>query len=173
MHLAEKKDITLKEISKFHELKKEEILKLENFVDLILEKNENFNFIGRSTAEDIWNRHILDSAQLLQYIDNKNIKFADFGTGAGFPGMVLSILGLKDIALVEKSFRKSEFLHQAKEISDNKIFIYQSKLEEMPPVKFNCIISRALAPLNKLLTHSQKFLAKRWILFIFKGKKFN
>ena len=173
MHLAEKKDLALNKIKEFHNLEDSQIEKLENFVSLILQENQNFNFIGKSTIDDIWDRHILDSAQILQFIDDKNIKFADFGSGGGFPGIPLSILGLKNISLIEKSFRKSEFLHKAKIISDNQIYIHQSKLEEMPSVKFDCIISRALAPLDKLLNYAKTFLEPGGYCLFLKGKNLN
>ncbi len=107
---------------------------------------------------------------MLQYIDNKNGKFADFGTGAGFPGMVLSILGIKEMHLVEKAFRKTEFLRRTKLFSQNRVFVHQSKLEELTNVEFDCIVSRALAPLDKLLGYSKKFLKKDGYCLFLKGK---
>lgn len=173
MQFAEKKDLALEKIRKFHPISEIETKNLQKFVDLILSENQNFNFIGKSTIQDIWHRHILDSAQILQFTpseNNKNKKFADFGSGAGFPGVVLSILGIKDMALIEKSFRKSQFLHKTKEISPNNIYVHGSKLEEMPNIKFDCITSRALAPLDKLLNYSKKFLNEDGYCLFLKGK---
>jgi 16S rRNA (guanine527-N7)-methyltransferase len=167
----EKKDLALKKIAEFHEFQDNEIEKLQKYVSLILQENNNYNLIGRSTIDDIWDRHIVDSAQILQFIDDKSKKIADFGSGAGFPGIVLSILGAENMNLVEKSFRKSEFLHQAKIISDNKIYIHNSKLEEMINVKFNCIVSRALAPLDRLLNYALNFLEKDGYCVFLKGRK--
>ena len=72
---------------------------------------KKMNFIGKSTRCIIWNRHILDSAQILQYLDqeNKKVFTLDVGTGAGFPGIVLALLGRKDILLCEKSIKKYNF----------------------------------------------------------------
>lgn len=170
MQIDTKKDTTLDAIRKFHPLNDAQIKSLEGFVSLLLQENDKFNFIGKSTVENVWERHILDSAQLLRFIENKNSKFADFGTGAGFPGMVLSILGLREIHLVEKAFRKTEFLRQAKSLSQNRIFIHQSKLEELSNIEFDCIVSRALAPLDKLLSYTQKFLKKDGYCLFLKGK---
>lgn len=161
----------LEQIKNFHSLTEEEVCALENFVEFLLQENEKFNFIGKSTIDDLWNRHILDSAQLLQFIDNKNLKFADFGTGAGFPGMVLSILGVKEMHLVEKSFRKADFLRKSREFSPNKIFVSQKDLREMEEEKFDVIVSRALAPLPKLLDYSTKFLKKDGYCLFLKGRK--
>lgn len=170
MQLEIKKDATLAEIKKFSTLSANQIKSLEDFVILLLQENDKFNFIGKSTVDNVWERHILDSAQLLKFIDNKNAKFADFGTGAGFPGMVLSMLGIKEIHLVEKAFRKTEFLRRAKLFSQNRVFIHQSKLEELSNLEFDCIVSRALAPLDKLLGYTKKFLKKDGYCLFLKGK---
>ena len=138
---------------------------------MLLKENNNFNLIGKSTINDIWHRHILDSAQILKYIDNKNVKFADFGSGAGLPGIVISILGIKEMHLVEKSFRKCEFLNKAKITSNNHIFIHQAKLEEVEKIKFDVITSRALASLKNLLQYCNKFLNKDGYALFLKGKK--
>lgn len=170
MQLELKKAAALERIRKFYNVTQAQEQALESFVSLLLSENEKFNFIGKSTVQNTWERHILDSAQLIQFIENKSLKFADFGTGAGFPGMVLSILGLREIHLVEKAFRKTEFLRQAKQFSQNRVFVHQSKLEELSNIEFDCIVSRALAPLDKLLGYTQKFLKKDGYCLFLKGK---
>jgi 16S rRNA G527 N7-methylase RsmG len=119
------------EINNFFMLNSAQKKCLEDYVSKLLQENENFNFIGKSTIDQTWHRHILDCAQLIQFIKNPQKKFADLGSGAGLPGMVLSILGLKEIHLVEKSFRKADFLRKIKNISPNRVFIHQAKLEEL------------------------------------------
>ncbi|OFW81280.1 MAG: 16S rRNA (guanine(527)-N(7))-methyltransferase RsmG [Alphaproteobacteria bacterium RIFCSPLOWO2_01_FULL_40_26] len=160
-------------MKKFCELKNSQEKNLEDFVIALLQENQNFNFIGKSTIENIWERHILDSAQLLRFITNKNIKFADLGAGAGLPGFVLSILGLREIHLIEKSFRKADFLRKVKLLSNNRVFIHQAKIEELSQMEFDCIISRALAPLPKLLEYTKKFLKKDGYCLFLKGKNLN
>lgn len=171
MKLEIKKNNILAQIKNFCDLEKSKINNLEEFVLLLLKENLKYNLIGKSTIEDVWSRHILDSAQLLKYMDNKNLKCADFGTGSGFPGLVLSILGLKEIHLVEKSFRKCEFLRKAKLLSPNRVFIYQAKLEELKGIEFDIIFSRALAELNELVGYSNLFLRKNGYCLFLKGKK--
>ncbi|NBV07306.1 MAG: 16S rRNA (guanine(527)-N(7))-methyltransferase RsmG [Proteobacteria bacterium] len=170
MQLEIKKDAALAEIRKFSSLSSTQIKNLEDFVLLLLQENGQFNFIGKSTVDNVWERHILDSAQLLRFIENKNSKFADFGSGAGFPGMVLSILGLREIHLVEKAFRKAEFLRRSKLFSQNRVFIHQAKLEELNNIEFDCITSRALAPLEQLLIYAKKFLKKDGYCLFLKGR---
>lgn len=170
MQLEIKKNAAFNEIKKFYELNNSQIKNLEDFALLVLQENQNLNLIGQSTIENIWERHVLDSAQLLRFIDNKNAKFADLGSGAGFPGMILSILGLREIHLIEKAFRKSEFLRRAKLLSNNRVFVHQAKLEELSAMEFDCIVSRALAPLDQLLDYTKKFLKKSGYCLFLKGK---
>lgn len=164
------KTAVFNEIQKLCQASPAQLQALENYVELLLKENNNYNLIGKSTIDDSWNRHILDSAQIMPYITNKNAKIADFGTGAGFPGVVISILGIKEVHLIEKSFRKCEFLRQAKLLSPNRIYIHQAKLEELPEHKFDVIVSRALASLDKLLAYSQKFLKNDGYTLFLKGK---
>jgi len=168
--IDQKKHDSFNQIKKFCELSTLQEKKLTDFVSLLLSKNQNYNFIGNSTIENIWERHILDCAQLLKFIDNYNLKFADFGSGAGLPGIVLSILGLKEIHLVEKSFRKCEFLREAKLLSSNRVFIANSKLEDLDDQSYDCIVSRALAPLPRLLEYNIKFLKDDGFCLFLKGK---
>lgn len=170
MNSETKKNAALTQIREFYDLTDSQIKNLDDFTSLLVQENQQFNFIGKSTVDELWNRHVLDSAQLMSFIDDKNIKFADFGTGAGFPGIVLSILGLKEVHLVEKAFRKCDFLRKAKSFSENRIVVHQSKLEELSDIEFDCIISRALAPLDKLLVHANKFLKKDGYCLFLKGK---
>lgn len=170
MQVELKKRSAFNEIRKFCDLKPAQEKNLEDFVVTLLQENQNFNFIGESTIANIWERHILDSAQLFHLIDNKNVKFGDLGSGAGFPGLVLSILGLREIHLIEKSFRKADFLRKAKSFSNNRIFVHHATLEELSGIEFDCILSRAFAPLPKLLGYSKKFLKKDGYCLFLKGK---
>lgn len=160
----------LNSIRNFHQISPSQLLAFENFVADLLNENQLYNFIGKSTINDIWHRHILDSIQLVKYLNNFTDKFADFGSGAGFPGVILSIAGVKEIHLIEKAFRKADFLRKVKNISPNKIYVHQKKLEEINNLKFDCIVSRALAPLDKLLNYANIFLAENGYCLFLKGK---
>lgn len=168
--MAIKKEETLKEIEKFYPLNSKIINKLEEFVNLLLYYNQKYNLIGKSTIDDVWNRHILDSAQLIKFIPDPNFKIGDFGSGAGLPAIILSILGIKEIHLIEKSFRKCEFLNEAKKISENKIIIHQKMAQEITNIKFDIITSRAFAPLDKLLPIIQPYFKENTIAILPKGK---
>lgn len=169
-NITQQKEKIFEEIDNFFMLNSEQKKCLEDYVSKLLQENENFNFIGKSTIDQTWHRHILDCAQLIQFIKNPQKKFADLGSGAGLPGMVLSILGLKEIHLIEKSFRKADFLRRIKNISPNRVFVHQAKLEELENINFDCIMSRALAPLDKLLEYCKKFLKDDGYCLFLKGK---
>ncbi len=148
--------------------------KLEQYVDLLLKWNSKINLIGKSTINDLWDRHIIDCAQLIKFLNEKEKKecnCADFGSGAGLPGIVLSILGVKNMTLIEKSPLKCKFLKEASLISENKIKIINENIFNIKNCKFDIIFSRALANLNDLLVMSKPFLNKNSKCYFLKGKK--
>lgn len=167
------KDQVISQIQDFCPIDADTVTKLEQFVDALISYNQKYNLIGESTEKDVWHRHVLDSAQLMCYIDNHDVVIGDFGCGAGFPGLVLSILGVKEVHLIEKSFRKCEFLQLASQFSANKIVIHQKRAEEIDNLKLDIAVSRAFSPLNKLLAIVKPFLKESGSGIFLKGKSFN
>ena len=108
------KDIVQSKLLNNLKFSSDDISKLSTFHDELLKFNKKYNLISKSTENDIWNRHILDSAQLVNYIgfeDGKSL--ADMGSGAGFPGIVLAIFNNNPkfhVKLYEKSNIKCDFL---------------------------------------------------------------
>ena len=88
--------------------------KIKKFHDLLLEYNKRYNLISKNTEKSIWFRHILDSAQIIKFINpKKNLKIDDFGSGAGFPGLIVAIYDNNakfHVKLYEKSNVKRAFL---------------------------------------------------------------
>lgn len=148
---------------------------LETFQNMVLEWNNKFNLISKSSAEDIWNRHILDSLQLLKFINDKAEKLYDFGSGAGFPGMVLAI-AIKDIfpnlkvSLMESIRKKTTFLNEVKTKLNLDVDIYNERVENLKLPKADIITSRAMASLEKLLNYAYPFCKKETELLFLKGK---
>ena len=99
----------------------EKIDKIKKYIDLLLIFNKKYNLISKSTEKEIWYRHILDSAQIIQYIDfNKDDILSDLGSGAGLPGVVLSIANNNPnfhVKLYEKSPVKRAFLSEIQKIT--------------------------------------------------------
>ncbi|KJW02063.1 16S rRNA (guanine(527)-N(7))-methyltransferase GidB [Rickettsia endosymbiont of Ixodes pacificus] len=118
------------------EIPREIIEKLEIFQKLVKKWNKSINLVSNS-IHNFWQRHILDSLQLIQYIDNKEIHLVDIGSGSGFPGIVLSIAGVAKVSLIEADLRKCIFLEKASKISNNNIQIINQRIEK---VEIDCSI---------------------------------
>lgn len=147
--------------------------RLQQYVELLLEWNKSINLISRTTEDDIWNRHILDSAQLIDFLDPEEIIY-DIGSGAGLPGIILSICGIKEIYLVESKAKKCKFLAEAAKISGNKIIILNDRIENVKPtIRTNPsrIVSRALASVDNLLSFNINLNPKDGFLLL-KGENF-
>lgn len=129
--------------------------------------------MGKSTLADPWSKHILDSLQLISFIKNKSHSILDMGTGAGLPGVVLSIVGYKYITLVDSNGKKIKFLKRAKDDLGLDLNIILGRLEKIHNLKFDIITSRALAKLNILFGYSQNFMKKNTVLIFLKGKTVN
>ncbi len=135
--------------------------------------NQHTNLVGKSTLIDPWERHILDSLQLIKHIKNKKLSIIDMGSGAGIPGIILSIMGYENVTLVDSNQKKINFLKILKKSLNLNVNIYLGRLENFNNLKFDVITSRALANLNQLISYSQKFIKKNSVLVFLKGKTVN
>lgn len=149
---------------------RETIDALNRYQLLILKWNKTINLVSYKSEKELWARHIWDSLQLMQYIDNPDIHLLDVGTGGGFPGIVLSIGGVKNVTLVESDVRKSIFLLQASKICDNKINIINQRIENLV-LTCDILTSRACASLEKLFNYTQNIKVKTKYLLL-KGAEY-
>ena len=147
------------------------IEKLKRFVKLVLIENKNHNLIAKSTETSIWDRHILDSAQLVKFIDFKSLSLADLGSGAGFPGLVIEIFNKnKDfhVKLYEKSSVKREFLRKViKELELNAEVYGDIRDEDLDS---DIIVCRAFKKLEQVIQVSREIAKKPHKLMILKGQ---
>ena len=147
--------------------------KLKIFHDYLLDYNRKYNLISKSTEKNIWFRHILDSAQILKYLDRKKVNnIADFGSGAGFPGLILAIQSknnLFHVKLYEKSSVKRDFLNEIKEKLDLKNVEVKGDIYENE-ITSNTIICRAFKKLKEIINISREMIKKPHKLIILKGK---
>ena len=146
---------------------------LEGFGRQLLEEAEHQNLIARSTVESLWQRHVADSAQLLDYVPRETSGiWLDLGTGAGFPGIVTAIMR-PDIphVLVESRKRRVEWLERA--ISGAKLkncTVLGSRLQAVEDLEAAVISARAFAPLKELISLSARFSTERTTWLLPKGR---
>lgn len=145
--------------------------KLKQYIDLLSKWNKTINLVSSNSIKDIEQRHILDSIQLLNYIAKKDISVLDLGSGAGLPGVVLSICGIKKMVLVESDERKAAFLLQASKISPELIEIKNSRAETLPADSYDVVVSRAFADLSSILNYCRNIEVKEKFLLL-KGKTY-
>jgi len=161
------------EVIKRFLIKKNQEILIEKYLEFLADYNTHTNLVGKSTLFEPWNSHILDSLQILPFIKNKNNSILDMGTGAGLPGIILNIVGCKKVTLVDSNGKKIKFLKYINATMDLGITPLWTRLEKIKNLKFDILISRALANLDKLFTYSQKFLKKNTVLIFLKGKNVN
>ena len=157
-----------------YNVSRETIADLETFQNLVLEWNKKFNLISKSSEKDIWKRHILDSLQLINYIDTEDKTLYDFGSGAGFPGVVLAIFAKHNlpnlnITLIESIKKKAHFLEEVKNALGLNVNIINDRIEKIKLKKSDIITSRALAALENLFEYAIPFSKKDTKLIFPKG----
>ena len=150
------------------------IFKLKKFVRMLLAHQKNMNLIGKSTMPVIWNRHILDCAQIEKILpkENKNYITVDVGTGAGFPGIVLAVMGRKDLLLCEKSAKKNIFLNAVAQECNLKVKMYNDRIENLKAANIRTIIARAFSPLKNLILKVRHCLNADTTLVLHKGRTY-
>ena len=146
---------------------------IQKYIDSIIQYNIHTNLVGKSTLADPWSKHILDCLQLVPFIKNKNYSILDMGTGAGLPGVILSLAGYKNVSLVDSNGKKIKFLKTIKEDLGLNLNIILGRLEKLHNLRFDIITSRALAKLDILFGYSQNFIKKNTVLIFLKGKTVN
>ena len=149
------------------------IKKLDNFAKKLIIYNKKHNLISKNTEKQIWDRHILDSAQLIKFIDVKNCSgIADLGTGGGFPGIILAIYFQNfnfHVKLYEKSPVKSSFLTDISNILGLNCKIIRNDVNSVK-IDSNYIVCRAFKKLSYILNISRENCVKKHKIIILKGK---
>jgi 16S rRNA (guanine527-N7)-methyltransferase len=137
----------------------------------LLEKwQQRINLVGSGSMQDPWRRHILDSAQLLPLLPGGSPSVADLGTGAGFPGIVLAIMGDARVHLVESNARKCAFLFEVLRITEAKATIHHKRIEELASLAVDVVTARGCANLLSLLDYAKPLLAPSGICLFLKGQ---
>ena len=168
------KDIHIDTFTRITQVSRETITSLKKYENILIKANKTLNLIGNSTIKEIWTRHFLDSAQVIDFIDKNDKSLVDIGSGAGFPGLVLAII-LKDrkislkVKLIEKSPKKVKFLKKIinelnlnVEVIDKNIFDYSKKISD------DIIVARAFKPFKIILEliHNQAINWKKILIYL-------
>jgi 16S rRNA (guanine527-N7)-methyltransferase len=151
--------------------------KINKYMDLLLYWQTKFNLIGNNTKEQVFTRHIIDSAQLYPYFNHQGLQIADFGSGAGFPGLVLAILNPQNhYTLIEANYKKSVFLSMVKqELSLPNVSIANTRIDALcanKEIKFDLIVSRAMSNLKTLVEYGLALVSIDGNFLFLKGANF-
>lgn len=149
---------------------RETIERLEAYAALLVRWQARINLVGPDTVPALWRRHLIDSAQLWPHLPAGARRLVDLGSGAGFPGLVLAILGAPDVHLVESDARKGAFLREAARVTATPVTILSRRIEQIPSLGADVITARALAPLPRLLEWAVPHLAPGGQCLFLKGR---
>ena len=149
---------------------RETLERLTVHLDLLRRWQPAINLVGPATLADPWRRHILDSAQLAAHLPAGAANLVDLGSGAGFPGMVLALLGVGGVHLIEADRRKAQFLREVARATGAPATIHAARIERMQDWPAAVVTARALAPLPRLLELADRFLVSDSVCLLLKGK---
>lgn len=156
------------------DVSRETFEKLETYANLLAKWQKAKNLVSGSTIDEMWKRHFLDSAQLFRHLQGvfgeKKLNLVDIGSGAGFPGLVLSAMGSVHAKMVEANGRKCVFMRQVVRDTGANAEILNERIESIDPFPVDIITSRACARVLQLINWSKPFLeasqgkAEIWLL---------
>jgi 16S rRNA (guanine527-N7)-methyltransferase len=150
---------------------RETLERLDIYLALLEKWNRRINLVGRKTIADAWQRHFLDSAQLAGHISPSVKTIVDLGSGAGFPGLVLAIMGAGwNVHLVDSDQRKCVFLREVARQTDTVIEVHPNRIDQLPKVEPDLITARALAPVGDLLQLSRNIVTPNTEFLFLKGR---
>ena len=127
---------------------RETSVKFETYLKTLKKWQKNLNLVGVSTLDDPWRRHILDCGQISRFIKKKDREIIDIGSGAGLPGIILSIMGYKNVLMVDSDFKKTVFILEALRACNLKSAVLTDRVENLKNLKNKTIVSRAFSSIS-------------------------
>ncbi len=168
--------IQIATFSRFIQVSRETITSLVKYENYLIKSNKTLNLIGKSTINEIWLRHFLDSSQVIDFIDKNTSSLIDLGSGAGFPGLIIAILA-KDrkihlkVKLIEKSPKKASFLREIVNYLNLNVEVLNiNALTHVKKLEADLIVARAFKPLKIILQFLDKNTENWKKVFLFLGK---
>lgn len=143
--------------------------KIELYVQLLQEEQTRQNLVSAATLKHVWERHILDSAQLVRFETRAGASWIDLGSGAGLPGIIVACLVDGPVTLVEPRRLRADFLHRAAKSLRLAVNVICSKAERVAG-HYDVITARAVAPLARLLDISQHLSTGKTVWVLPKGR---
>ncbi len=154
---------------------RETLASLAAYATLLAKWQKSINLVATGSLAEVWCRHMLDSAQLHPLLPSGTRSLVDFGSGAGFPGLVLAIMGVPEVHLIESDARKCVFLAEAARIAglqpDVNPIIHHARIEGLRPWRVDVVTARACAELRGLLGYAAPFLDTKSICLFLKGAR--
>ena len=144
---------------------------------LLSKWNEKINLVSKNTLVDIWERHFLDSGQIIKHVEASGKRWVDVGSGAGFPGLVVALL-LRDrkidcdLVLVEKNLKKGFFLSEVIRKLKLSVEVVNDNIDTLEPLKADILTARAFSELNKLIEIAFRHRKKEGICLFLKGENY-
>lgn len=172
--VAQREPFGPEDFAKASGVSRETLARLKLFVGLLEDWNARHNLVSARSLEDVWRRHMWDSAQLLAFVPDMARNLVDLGSGAGFPGIVLAELmreraGFRTV-LYESIAKKCAFLRGAAARLSLNVDVRNARIEAANHEPFDLITARACAPLEKLLGHAQHFAGPNSVCLFLKGQ---
>jgi 16S rRNA (guanine527-N7)-methyltransferase len=167
-------DPGLDDFAKAHDVSRETLALLETYVALLADWNQRHNLVSEKSLENVWHRHVWDSAQLIRFVPGTAKSLADLGSGAGFPGIVLATMlrerpGFRTV-LYESIAKKCRFLEEAATRLDLNVEVRNARMDEAKREPFDLVTARACAPLGKLLGYARPFQDSQTVNLLLKGQ---
>ena len=151
------------------DVSRETFEKLNAYLELVREENQRQNLVSNQSLDQAWDRHVIDSAQLVRFEPALDASWIDIGSGAGFPGIVIACLVRGPVTLVEPRRLRAEFLHKVTESLDLTASVLCAKAERVEGT-FDVITARAVAPLTELLKISAHLSTRKTVWALPKGQ---
>lgn len=167
----------MKKFCDTYNVSRETFLTLKEYQSMLFDWQQKFNLVSSSSLKDSWNRHFLDSVQLFKFVPLDAKTLYDFGSGAGFPGMVLAVIAKElmpnlKVSLIESINKKTLYLNAVKDKLGVDVDIFNCRIESVPNNYVDVITSRAMTSLTELLKYSFRFCSKKTVCIFPKGKKY-
>ena len=152
------------------DVSRETMARLETYAALLTRWRRTAALVSRAGMADLWRRHMLDSAQLLRLSPAGARIWVDLGSGAGFPGMVLAIMGAGEVHLIDSNARKCRFLQSVARATRTPAHVHHARIEALDPWPADVVTARALAPVAPLIDYARPFFAEHTVGLFPKGQ---